>query len=55
MPEKAPLRAATHGLVRPGCLVRSLAPRDLVLADGIFGASIRIDFRPHQSELAAHT
>jgi hypothetical protein len=47
-------RAATHSLGRPGCLIRSLALRDLLLADGIRGVSIRIGVRRQHGEFTAH-
>lgn len=47
-------RASTHGLYRPRCLARSLALRDLLVADGVEGASIRIGVRRHRGEFQAH-
>ncbi len=47
-------RAAQYGLFRPYCLVRAMALRDLLLADGIRGASIRIGVRRANGEFQAH-
>ena len=43
--EHAVHRAAAYGLFRPYCLVRAMALRELLLADGVTGASIRIGVR----------
>lgn len=47
-------RAAEHGIFRPFCLVRAMALRELLLADEIRGASIRIGVRRHNGEFQAH-
>lgn len=47
-------RASRHGLFRPYCLVRAMALRDLLVADGISGASIRIGVRRMKGEFQAH-
>ena len=47
-------RAATHGVFRPFCLVRTMALRELLLAEGIRGASIRIGVRRQGGEFQAH-
>ncbi len=47
-------RAARYGLFRPYCLVRAMAIRELLLADGIRGASIRIGVRRLNGEFQAH-
>jgi hypothetical protein len=47
-------RAAQYGLFRPYCLVRAMALRDLLVADGIHGASIRIGVRRANGEFQAH-
>ena len=47
-------RASAYGLFRPYCLVRAMALRDLLVEDGIQGASIRIGVRREQGEFQAH-
>jgi len=47
-------RAAGHGIFRPFCLVRAMALRELLLAEGIRGSSIRIGVRRHKGEFQAH-
>lgn len=47
-------RVATFGLSRPSCLARTIALRELLLAEGIQGASIRIGVRRHRGEFQAH-
>lgn len=47
-------RAARYGLFRPYCLVRAMALRELLLVDGIRGASIRIGVRRLNGEFQAH-
>ena len=47
-------RAATHGVFHPFCLVRAMALRELLLAEGIRGASIRIGVRRQGGEFQAH-
>lgn len=47
-------RVATHGLFRPYCLVRAIALRELLVAHGIGGSSIRIGVRRVQGEFRAH-
>jgi Transglutaminase-like superfamily len=47
-------RVARYGLIRPYCLVRALAIRELLSAEGIDGASIRIGVRRHEGEFQAH-
>ena len=47
-------RAAEHGFFRPFCLVRAMALRELLLANGICGASIRIGVRRHHGAFQAH-
>ena len=47
-------RASAYGLFRPYCLVRAMALRDLLLEDGIRGASIRIGVRRSEGEFQAH-
>jgi hypothetical protein len=47
-------RAAENGFFRPKCLVRSLALRDLLERNGIFGSSIRIGVRRRDGEFQAH-
>jgi len=51
---RAVVRAADHGLFRPYCLVRALAIRQLLLDDGIRGASIRIGVRRRDGQFQAH-
>ena len=46
--------AATHGVFRPFCLVRTMALRELLLAEEIRGASIRIGVRRQNGEFQAH-
>jgi hypothetical protein len=43
-----------YGLTRPQCLARSLAICELMLAERIPGAVIRIGVRPQDAKLAAH-
>ncbi|MCC7003274.1 MAG: lasso peptide biosynthesis B2 protein [Gemmatimonadaceae bacterium] len=50
----AVMRTAERGLFRPYCLVQSLALRELLLADGITGVSIRIGVRRHRGVFQAH-
>lgn len=50
----AVVRAANHGLFRPFCLVQSLALRELLVAEGIRGVSIRIGVRRRRGEFQAH-
>ncbi len=50
----AVVRAAERGLFRPFCLVQSLALRELLVAEGITGASIRIGVRRHRGVFQAH-
>lgn len=47
-------RAAEYGIIRPFCLVRAMALRELLQAEGIAGASIRIGVRRHGGEFQAH-
>lgn len=47
-------RAAKFGLIRPYCLVRAMALRDLLTDDGLRGASIRIGVRREAGTLQAH-
>lgn len=47
-------RVATYGLSRPACLARTIALRELLLEDGIDGASIRIGVRRHRGTFQAH-
>ena len=47
-------RASRFGLIRPYCLVRAMAIRDLLAAEGIRGASIRIGVRRADGEFQAH-
>lgn len=47
-------RAAEHGIIRPFCLVRAMALRELLRAEGIAGASIRIGVRRNGGEFQAH-
>lgn len=47
-------RASRFGLIRPYCLVRAMALRDLLAEDGIRGASIRIGVRREAGEFQAH-
>jgi hypothetical protein len=47
-------RVAEHGFLRPFCLVRAIALRDLLLADGIEGASIRVGVRRRNGVFEAH-
>lgn len=47
-------RAAMYGIFRPFCLVRTMALRELLLAEEIRGASIRIGVRRHNGEFQAH-
>lgn len=46
--------AARHGVMRPECLVRSLALRDLLVREGVRGASIRVGVRREQGRFQAH-
>ena len=50
----AVMRASERGLFRPYCLAQSLALRELLLAEGITGASIRIGVRRRHGEFQAH-
>jgi Transglutaminase-like superfamily len=50
----AVVRAANHGWFRPFCLVQSLALRELLVAEGIRGVSIRIGVRRRRGEFQAH-
>ncbi len=47
-------RAAEHGIFRPYCLVRAMALRELLNAESIHGASIRIGVRRHRGVFQAH-
>jgi hypothetical protein len=47
-------RAARFGLIRPFCLVRAMALRDLFVQDGLRGASIRIGVRRADGVFQAH-
>jgi len=47
-------RAAAHGVFRPYCLVQTLALRELLLAERIEGASIRIGVRRDRGAFQAH-
>lgn len=47
-------RAARFGLLRPRCLVRSVALHRLLQADGIPGSRIRIGVRTASQQLDAH-
>lgn len=47
-------RAATHGIFRPFCLVRAMALREMLLAERITGASIRIGVRRSMGQFQAH-
>ena len=47
-------RAARFGLIRPFCLVRAMALRDLFVEDGLRGASIRIGVRRADGVFQAH-
>lgn len=47
-------RTASFGLFRPLCLVQSLALRELLRAEGIEGASIRIGVRRRAGAFEAH-
>lgn len=51
---RAVVRAANHGVFRPFCLVQSLALRELLLAEGVRGVSIRIGVRRRRGEFQAH-
>lgn len=48
------VRVAEFGPLRPYCLVRTIALRELLLADGIRGASIRIGVRRRRGTFEAH-
>lgn len=47
-------RTARFGLIRPYCLVRAMALRDLFVEDGLRGASIRIGVRREGGQFQAH-
>lgn len=47
-------RMSRFGLIRPYCLVRAMALRDLLVEDGVHGASIRIGVRREAGEFQAH-
>jgi hypothetical protein len=47
-------RAAEHGPLRPLCLVRSIALRNLLESNGVHGAEIRVGVRRKGDELLAH-
>jgi hypothetical protein len=47
-------RAARHGVLRPTCLVRSLALCRLLSAHGIHGARIHVGVRWNEGEFGAH-
>jgi len=47
-------RAASRGLFRPFCLVRALALRELLVANGILGSSIRVGVRREDGKFQAH-
>ncbi len=51
---RAVIRASRFGIFRPYCLVQSLALRDLLRAERIEGASIRVGVRRHRGEFQAH-
>ncbi len=52
--EHAIHRAAAYGFIRPYCLVRAMALRDLLVEDGVRGASIRIGVRRADGTFQAH-
>ena len=47
-------RAALHGLTRPQCLARSLAICEMLEAEHIRGAIVRIGVRPQDASITAH-
>lgn len=47
-------RAASYGLFRPYCLVRAVALRELLIANGVQGSSIRIGVRRESGTFQAH-
>ena len=47
-------RAATRGIIRPFCLARALALRELLRRHGIQGASIRVGVRRDAGKFMAH-
>lgn len=47
-------RAARYGILRPSCLVRAIALRRLLDAEGIEGASVRVGVRRVDGEFSAH-
>ncbi len=47
-------RAATYGLFRPACLVRTIALRRMLVADGIRGAVIRVGVKQSEEGMMAH-
>jgi len=51
---KAVRRVAFHGVPRSQCLVRSLAICEMLEAEGISGAIVRVGVQPRDAALAAH-
>jgi hypothetical protein len=47
-------RAARYGLFRPACLVRAIALRRMLEADGIRGAVIRVGVKQSEEGMLAH-
>jgi len=47
-------RAANYGVFRPACLVRAIALRRMLLADGIRGAVIRVGVKQSEEGMLAH-
>lgn len=47
-------RAAKYGLFRPACLVRAIALRRMLVADGIRGAVIRVGVKQSEEGMLAH-
>lgn len=47
-------RAAKYGLFRPACLVRAIALRRMLAADGIRGAIIRVGVKQSEEGMLAH-
>jgi len=47
-------RVALHGLTRPQCLARSLAICEMLEAENIRGAIVRIGVRPQDASITAH-
>jgi hypothetical protein len=50
----AVVRAARHGVIRPQCLVRSVALSRMLNARGISGAVVRVGVRRKDGEFLAH-